>query len=178
MTTEIATAFIALIGIIISVLASVLINKRHVTTELQRLKTEIQQTYAGKLLEKRIEVYPALYKLLSNFDKATRYDTISTILIRELLTHIKEWDSDNAIFMSGHAVKIYHDFRQWLDGLAKLSNDDFLKEWDTPEKHRALRREANKVELALKGDIGIYVVGDPKTKIDYYDKNKEGQETK
>jgi len=175
MGTEIITAIIAFIGVVTSVLASYIVNSRQVNTEVQKLRTEIQQTYASKLLEKRIEVYPALYKLLSDFGKVVRNDAISTELIMDLLTHTREWDSNYAIFMSGYAGRTLYEFQKWLNDLANLPEDKFIDEWDTTEKRWVLRREASKVELAIKRDLGIYIVEfkDTEIKFTYYDEYEE-----
>jgi hypothetical protein len=58
MPVEIIVALVALAGVLVSVVASVLTSVRLVNVELQKLRTEIQQTCAGELLKKRLRVYP------------------------------------------------------------------------------------------------------------------------
>jgi hypothetical protein len=130
MSTAIVTAIIAFTGVVASVVASLFTSKRQADIEVQKLRAEIRQTYAGKLLEKRIDVYPALYKLLSDFDKMLRLDKVSRSVVEELLRQIFEWDSENALIMSGYAGRILYEFRKllmdWLQ-LQMRSGIDFRR---------------------------------------------------
>jgi hypothetical protein len=56
MLNDIAPALVALLGVLISVGVSFIISMRQARIETQQLRTEIQQNYAGKLFEKRLDV--------------------------------------------------------------------------------------------------------------------------
>ena len=77
MSIEIVTALIALGGVFLSVVVSLITNSRQTANELAKLRTEIQQSYAGKLLEKRLEIYPQTYMLLSDFAKKLEEGTFT-----------------------------------------------------------------------------------------------------
>lgn len=158
MSTAIVTAIIAFTGVVASVVASLFTSKRQADIEVQKLRAEIRQTYAGKLLEKRIDVYPALYKLLSDFDKMLRLDKVSRSVVEELLRQIFEWDSENALIMSGYAGRILYEFRKLLMDWLQLPDNDFQRKFASSDEKWNRLQEVGKVELALKSDIGIYVV--------------------
>jgi hypothetical protein len=158
MLTAIITAVIAFIGVVTSVVASLVVSIRQTDIEVQKLRTEIQQTYTGKLLEKRLEVYPALYRLLSDFDKTIRLDIVSQSTIEDLRKQIFAWDSENALIMSGYAGRMLYEFRRILIDLAQLPDAVLQSRFSSPEEKWNMLQEVGKVELALKSDIGIYVV--------------------
>ncbi|KPV54067.1 hypothetical protein SE17_06000 [Kouleothrix aurantiaca] len=175
MSTEVITAFIALGGVVVSIIASIFVSLRQATIELRKTRTEFQQTYTDKLLEKRLEVYPALYKLTSDFDKIIRYDTLEKHHIDELFKHILEWDSANAIFMSGRTVFTHVKFLMTLARLVKMPIEDFQKKYADPQERKQLLDQANEVEVALKNDLGVYVIEFPdvdRTFASYYEVNR------
>lgn len=59
----IISSIIAFIGVIISIRESSKRSDSLVKAEIQKMKSEILQDYATKLLEKRTEVYPKLYSI-------------------------------------------------------------------------------------------------------------------
>jgi len=163
MSTEIITAFIALGGVIVSIIASITVSMRQTTIELRKVRTEIQRAYMDKVLEKRIEHYPKLYKLLSDFDKIIRDSTLKKKHVEDLFHNILEWDSANAIFLSGQSVITYITLRIELANIVKMSEKEFYKKYIDDGEQEQLLNRANEVEVALKNDIGIYSVEFPNT---------------
>ena len=128
------------------------------TNKISKLRTEIQQTYTDKLLEKRIEIYPSLYKLLSSFTKnIVSQQAISLSQLQTLLAEISEWDVNNAVFLSGKAFELSYRLRTQVIQLIKAQIDNLQNE----ELLSDLRHKADDVKLALKEDIGIFVVEFP-----------------
>jgi hypothetical protein len=158
MSIELVTSAIALAGVIISVIVSVLISSRQAKIELDKLRTEIQRAYTDKLLDKRLNTYPVLYKLLSDFAKIIEYGVLSKATIEKLRKNMLNWDSENGILLSGHSGTTYVKFRKVLSELVKMNDKDFQKEYSSSEACWEMLRQANEVEFALKQDIGIYVV--------------------
>lgn len=155
MPVEILVALIAFIGVVLSVLASLFASLRATRTEVEKLRGELQQTYTGKLLERRLDTYPDLYKLISDFLKEIQFGTLTKPKLDKLLTEIIEWDSSHAIFLSMSAGSKLYDFRKKLSTeLAStidetLTGEEFLKD---------MRKQIEELEVALKNDLGIYVV--------------------
>ena len=162
MSGEITVALIALGGMVISVLASLFISMRQTSAELSKMRTEIRQTYADKLLEKRIEIYPGLYKLLSEFTKEIKEARkISRARLAELETQITDWDVSNAVFLSGKAFELSYRFRKLVIELMNQSTEEF----DDSAILLDLRGKADGVKLALKEDLGIFVVEFPEADV-------------
>jgi hypothetical protein len=129
MAPEIVAAIIAsaitLIGVVVS-----WINSSHISkTESQKLRTEIQQTYAGKLLEKRLETYPSLYYHLSSFVKVIEFQTVSKALLLELRANLETWDSQHSLLFSGHTADRFHEFRVFVAEISQLSEEDIQSKY-------------------------------------------------
>lgn len=149
---------IALAGVLVSVATSLFTSIRMVGTELQKLRTEIQQTYAGNLLEKRLDIYPGLYALLSDFIKQIQFDTVSRAALEKLRAQMEEWDSKHSIFFSGRTGVICYGFRLMLAQLLQETDEELQRKLVSDEFLRELRHRVQELELALKADLGIYVV--------------------
>ena len=160
MTDEMIVAIIALSGVIISVLASLYSSMRQTNSELKKLRTEIQQIYTNKLLDKRIEIYPDLYNLLSRFTKSiVTNQSISMDSLQELQENLSNWDVQNAVFLSGKAFELSYRFRVTISELSKESVNEFNDSILLSD----LRSKADSVKLALKEDLGIFVVEFPES---------------
>ncbi len=159
MPTEVVAAMIAFVGGIVSVAVSLYISLRQTRSELQKLRTEIQQSYAEKLLAKRIEVYPGLYHLLSDFTKGVRESgAVSKAAVKELQTKIADWNSKYAVFLSEDANEFDWRFRKRLAELVSKTEGDFKREFENPTALSELTQIADKVKLGLKTDLGIFSV--------------------
>ena len=158
MTTEIIVALITLAGIVLSIITSLIVSLRVSSIELQKLRAEIQQTYADKLLENRLEVYPSLYEPLSNFVKVIRFGSISKSSFEQLRTQMEDLNSKHSVLFSGRTGVIFHKFLMMLAELSEIPEDALQKKYASDEEKRELRHCIGEVELALKNDLGIYVV--------------------
>ena len=179
MADEVIAALIAFSGVIISVLISVILSVRQTNTELKKIQFEGRQGISDQLLEARLRVYPSLYALLSNFDKVIRFGTASEPeiynsksdipveidtkslpheIVTKLYQDVLKWDSQHAILLSAFAGGVLHNFRLILYPLAHMPKEEFHKQYGSPSLLKTLLTEANKVEFALKSDIGIYNV--------------------
>lgn len=155
MSKEIVIALISLGGVVLSVLISFLTSLRLTRTELEKLRSEIKKTYADRLLSKRLETYPSLYYLTSNFIKEIQYGSVDNLLLDEFRTQLIEWDSRNAIFLSSYASRKIYSLRRRLVTELKQLTDEELKNQDLLKD---LRNQVESLEVALRNDIGVYVV--------------------
>jgi hypothetical protein len=159
MPTEIAVALIALAGVVFSVIVSVLVSMRQTNTELERLRVEIRQIYTDKLVEKRLEVYPAFYALLSSFAKeVSDHGVVTNEGVVTLRAQLSKLDSKCALLFSSHTGHIAYNFRLWLKELAQQPDQELRQMYQTPESIREIRHKVDEFEVALKSDIGIYTV--------------------
>jgi hypothetical protein len=166
MSIEIVTALIALGGVLLSVIVSLITNSRQTANELAKLRSEIQQSYAGKLLEKRLEVYPHTYALLSEFAKKLETGTFTIKDLESLYKDVNELNPKTSIFFSAHTGDVSFWFRKTLRDLLKLT----IEELKTPEKLGEIKKIVSRFELSLKSDLGIYVVefSDPSKRFSSY----------
>lgn len=159
----IISSIIAFIGVIISVRESSKRSDDLIKAEIEKIKSGIQQDYATKLLEKRIEVYPKLYSIISDFIKLVQFGKVTTDIIQKLKSDIEAWDSNNALFLSAGSTGTIYDFRKFLFDEAINKSDEELQK---ANYLKTLRDRAGDVEVVLKNDIGIY-------KVEYSDIEKE-----
>jgi hypothetical protein len=145
-------------------------SMRVTNTELQKLRIEIQQTYADKLLEKRLEIYPTIYAPLSNFVKVIRFGTLTKTACEQLRTQMDELDSKYSVLFSGRTGVVFHKLHLLLVELSSLPNEALQEKYASDQEKRELRHRLGEAELALKSDLGIYIVefADPKKTFDSY----------
>lgn len=158
MPKEIIVAFITLIGVGLSVAASLYATSRQTRNELNKLRFEMQRLYSDKLLEKRLQIYPGLYFLLSNFQKKVEVENISKEDVKQIYEQTNDWNSKNALLFSGDTGYISFNFRQTLRKLLSMHEEDFLKYTQSSDSFSNLKQTVAEFELALKSDIGIYAV--------------------
>lgn len=127
-------------------------------TELRKLRAEIQQTYVGLLLEKRLDVYPALYQVLSRFIKVIEFSVVTKSALQELRTQIEQWDSQYSIYFTGKTADVFHEFRMTIAELSELPDEEIQAKINPEAGTTWLRHRVAEIELALKGDLGIYIV--------------------
>lgn len=117
--------------------------------ELQKAIVDLEQSYSKSLFERRLEVYPALYHLLSKFDKAIQYGERDVHFLVQTRACLDDWDSENAIFLGPLSIKISYKFRDLLDTLCSRDPMEVSeKEWLT------VRESAIHFENSLRAEIG------------------------
>jgi len=158
MSKEIVVAFITLLGVVLSVVASLYTTSRQTRNELNRLRLEMQRLYSDKLLEKRLEIYPGLYFLLSSFQKKAEAETISREDLKHLYEQTNDWNSRNALLFSGDTGLVSFNFRQMLKNLLLMEEKEFCKYASTNEFFSNLKQRVGEFEFTLKSDVGIYAV--------------------
>ena len=166
MRPETAPALIALLGVLLSILASVVLARRAAKAELKKLRVQLTANYADKLLAARIAVYPSLYPALSEFVKlleagakaASQAQMLDPGAIRQLHTQIADWGKQNSIFLSDRAERASFDLRQYVRSLAVLADDDLSAALRMPKTVADLLYRVQRLEIALKVELGVYDV--------------------
>jgi hypothetical protein len=155
MNAPILTAIIALTGILLSVLASVITSRLTVKARTTEVKLQVRQMVAAKLLDARLKIYPELSYFLSDFAKQIYQGGITGSNLASLLNNLSTWDSKNSVFLSPHAASCCYYFRQYVGELIKshvqgktISKEICIK----------LLEDIGDFEIALRTDIGIYGV--------------------
>src|SRR5438128_6251086 len=101
---EVLTAFIALFGVGFSVYFAWRTSLKTSRVEVQKLRVQLQQAYATKIVETRIATYPKMYFLMSELSKKLETCVPSRSELEELREKVDSWDSNNAIFLGKDTV--------------------------------------------------------------------------
>lgn len=161
--TEIVVSAIALMGVVISVGVSLYVSTRQINTELQKLRVEFQQVYATKLLDKRLETYPQMGYIISNFFKKVKRGDEFTLDVpveelKELKKLIDEWDTRNYIFMSTYASTQMGELRDHLSKIIDECKEKSITSLKPDVYYLKTMKIGENLEFALKSDLGIYEV--------------------
>jgi hypothetical protein len=153
MSTELVASLIALAGVIISVLVSFVVGQRQIKTQMDSLRIQIEQTFTSKLYEKRLEVYPLLFEIMSSFSKRIRdHGEITKEIIDDFAAQFYEWDSKNSIYTSGLTLKQLMRMMRLIKSYKNSSDEKYSK--------RKLRSELIpqmlELELMLKTELGVF----------------------
>jgi hypothetical protein len=147
-----STMAIAILTGSLSVTTSVVVTALQNRSQLQKIRKEHEQGYEKALFGKRIELYPQLYCVLSEFIKAIQSGQQS----RESLLKFKEatdkLNSEDAIFFSLHTAQISGRLRKYLI----LLLDEECTKAITDENWKRLWKIIERFENSLKADIGIF----------------------
>lgn len=161
MSVQIIAAIIAVTGVVISVVVSYLTSSKNVDIELKKHKEILFQEFGQKLFEKRLEVYPTLYALVSNFIKTVRFGNLSNKEIKKLSNNLLEWDTNHAIYMSAETQYLFHKFKLAIAELSYKDDKELSEEFREPESKKKIKEEGEKIEIALKNELGIYAFESP-----------------
>ncbi len=157
--TGVIEAIIALVGILISIAVSLFVSLRRTNLEIEKLRNDMKNAYASKLTDQRLSCYPDAYRILSQFTKRLRFEPI---IVKEDLESLEvklgNWDSSYALFCSSGTAYLLHNFMMHLHDLTLKTDEEVRQQFDVPEKRKKFRRRLSELELALKNDIGIYIV--------------------
>lgn len=119
------SSLIALAGVFLSLLISLFISMRQARIETQKLREEYSRLFAGKLFEKRVEIYPALSCYIVELVHKINISEITLDDIRNFYQALKEWDAKNAIFLSAQPQQIIHRLKQLLIDLSKMNASEY-----------------------------------------------------
>lgn len=161
---ESIAAIISLLGVGLSIYFSVKATRSQTAAELNKLKQENKLAYTPQILEKRLEHYPDLYRIISTYQNRIRVDGISSKNLHTLYKDMLDWEYANAILVSSRTKMVLLDLYKQI---RRMAHD---KEKDPDMKVRKeVIRCLSQLELNLKGDLGIFVVEFPQGDKDYFD---------
>ena len=140
MNSAIISAVIGLLGVGIAGIVSYIVAAR-----------QISQKYSEFLYQSRLQVYPDLYRLISDLAKHVRYREASIETLRESAAALDVWDSAHALLLSPIATKNIFDLRFSLRSLVAEQRN--LADEQTI---RSILTLVSDLENALKTELGIY----------------------
>ncbi|MEL6650669.1 MAG: hypothetical protein AAFQ87_07705 [Bacteroidota bacterium] len=161
---ESIAAIISLAGVVLSIYFSVRASRTQMSVELNKMKQENKLAYAPQILEKRLERYPQLYRIIASYQNKIRVEGINSKNLKSLYTEMLEWEYENAILVSSRTkmtlMELYTELRRMIRDKEKDPN---------MKVKRKVIACLSQLELNLKGDLGIFVVEFPEGDRDYFD---------
>ncbi len=151
MDPQVLAAMIAAAGVGLSALVAFLVSRNHLRTELNRARMETRTVFLGKLYEARLRVYPGLYEILGNLGSKILTDGVTVADVRSTWAAMREWDSQNALYLSPFSVKTVIGLRKLLIAISKLSDSEFTRRRQRQELFPALVG----MQMCLKTELGI-----------------------
>lgn len=153
MSPELIASVIALVGVIASVLVSFLVGQRQMKIQIDSLRVQVEQTYTSKLYEKRLEVYPLLFEIMSSFSKEIRdRGDITKKTMNDFASRFYEWDSKNFIYTSEltlrQLIRMLRLIRSYQNSEEKIYSRRRLESELIPQMLE--------LELTLKTELGVF----------------------
>lgn len=149
MTEETIRYLISTLTVIVSVGVSIFVTWIKNKADLARIKTELEQKYSKTLFDKRVELYPQLYSLITSFGKLMQYKSVAKDDLIELRAKIDDCDNKCSIFFTQPTRRMFGSFRKFL---IRLTDNDNLNE--------AYKKELYEyfvvIERSLRTELGIY----------------------
>jgi hypothetical protein len=155
------SALIALAGVLASIGTSLFISLRQSRIENQKLRDEYLHRYAGKLFDKRLEVYPELLAPFVDVIHKINLNKISPKDIKELFPVLSEWETRYAVFVGAQSQQTMYRLYLMLADLSRMSDRDLQNMLDDQESLRRIKQRFLELFLSLKNDLGIYSLQSP-----------------
>lgn len=155
MNETISTAYISFAGILITAAVSYLTSVISARHTIKKMHGEL----SGKLYEKKLSVYPLIYQKISEFLKKTHETAFTHQDVTEFKNKFDETDSENAILFNAITTEEVYELRIIVNNASSLKSKDF-EDWKNKNKN-ALSDHLQRVELALKYELGVYGFSTP-----------------
>ena len=146
---QIIAAGVGFLGVLLGVLISFLIARRQGQLELERLKKTLEAEYEKKLIERRLDAYSSLWKVVSVLSKETLSQKFTAGElpghVAATLQQLKDWYAANGLTLSKNAYGRFTRLCGSLDAFLRLekhNNKADLKPirkrvWDLKQNLRA-----------------------------------------
>jgi hypothetical protein len=142
---------ISTIGVLISVIVSVMVARLQNKTELEKIKKELEQQYARSLFEERVKSYPELHALLSGYAKIIQYKKGNIKNLTEFRNALDEWNNKYSIFFTESTARLSGKFRYYLTDLASDGNGSKIEAEDLDATKKMIRA----FEDSIRAEIGV-----------------------
>lgn len=150
---QIIAGGIALIGVVVSVVVSIWTSNKNIKTEITKINKQIEQGFAQKLIEARLQVYPKIYKTVNSLIKIIEVKIPEREVVEKFYEEFVDHISNHAILFGGETDNMSYDIRK---AVYKILHQD--NELTNVETWKSIRFMLQGFEIALKTDIGVYVV--------------------
>jgi len=143
---------IAIISGLITLLASSFVAIYQARTEFRKLTRQLEQKYTTSLFDKRLEVYPVLFKTLHDFNHVIEYNSSSKQQLIELQRQYDTWIASHAILLTPITAKAVWGYHHYLIDLLEQHRDIPLPQ----ERWIEIRNIQVVIGKFLRAEIGVY----------------------
>ena len=114
---------IAIASGLITLVASSLIAVYQSRTEFRKLRKQLEQTYTTSLFDRRLEVYPVLFKALHHFNHKIEYSSPNKQQLIEFQHQYDEWISIHAILLTSSTASVVWGYHNYLIDVLEQYHD-------------------------------------------------------
>ena len=163
------SSLIAIIGVYVSfrtAKSQIKLKSKSIENEVLKIETELEslkQSQISKILDKRIEVYPILYKTLLTFHRHWLYERkpINGVWSKNFINEINKFNEDHGVFLSQPAYNSFNELRGLLIEMDfKLSRGKIASEDEMGKLDDIILGKENYPGIGafLKDDLGSYSI--------------------
>lgn len=170
MGIEFTVALISLSGVLISALVSLVVSKKRIQSELDKLRLEMHHGFADRLHAERLSSYPAAYFEVETYVKSIQQKILDFDGFCSHFQILDSWHSNKGYLLSSASNRVFYSYLRRARRIADRKAEAFHDRISDDEKRRELIRRSWELELALKNDLGVFRVEfyDPEMKFESY----------
>jgi len=153
----------ALVSALLSAVVAIYISRSSTRREIRKAQIG---SLIDKIIDKRISEYPELYSIISNMIKEIKDEPLLSSRVGfaksdalHCMRKINDWDNRNSLFLGRDAIAAIIWFKHTVYGIVHRYQDDAALISSVDDLNLIIRAIEN-LELALKGEIGIFPLED------------------
>ena len=114
METALLVALVSLGGVLLSALISWIVSKQRVDAEIQKVRYDLQRSYAETLHKSRLQAYPPVYASLESFSKAIQKKQATLSELQAFYQSIDRWHTGNGHLLGAETNGVFYVFLRRL----------------------------------------------------------------
>lgn len=143
---------VAIVAGLITFFASFLVATYQARTEFQKMAKQLEEKYTTSLFDKRLEVYPELFRLLSRLNHVIEYKEHTKDKLTAFQKEFDDWMAGNALFFSKTVAQIAWGYHNYLI--------DILEEYEEHPIPESCWIELRNIQLTfgkfLRSELGVF----------------------
>ena len=143
---------VAIVSGLITLLASSLIAIYQSRSEFRKLTKQLEQTYTTSLFDKRLEVYPVLFRALNQLNHKIEYSSLDKQQLVEFQHQYDDWLATHAILLTPTTAKVVWGYHNYLIDLLEQYYDSPL----SLEQWIEIRNIQIVIGKFLRAEIGVF----------------------
>ena len=143
---------VAIVSGLITLLASSLIAIYQSRSEFRKLTKQLEQTYTTSLFDKRLEVYPVLFRALNQLNHKIEYSSPDKQQLVDFQHQYDDWLATHAILLTPTTAKVVWGYHNYLIDLLE-------RHYDSPlplEQWVEIRNIQIVIGKFLRAEIGVF----------------------